>query len=592
MKAPAIVRWRPALAEPLADLHPVLARVLAARGITSAQELDPSLTGLPRPHLVGVESAVARLAHAREAAEKVLIVGDFDADGATSVAVAVRGLRALGYAAVEYLVPNRFDYGYGLTPELVAVAAERHPDLIVTVDNGVTSHEGVAAAAERGIDTVITDHHLPGADLPQAVAVVNPNRPDCPFPCKELAGVGVMFYLLIALRGHLLAQGEPTEQAPSLAGLLDLVALGTIADLVKLDRTNRILVEQGLRRIRAGRASPGVHALLTAARRDPAAVSAGDLSYAVAPRLNAAGRLADMTLGVDTLLVDTLAQAQAQAARLNELNDERRQIEGEMRAQADAELERLRKQFDDQALPAALVLYDERWHEGVSGILAGRVREAVHRPTVVFAQGEQAGRLKGSVRSVPGLHIRDVLARIAAAEPAMLERFGGHAMAAGLQLAADDLATFREAFTREVDRTLAEGGGPSMHEIHTDGALAAEEINLATAEALRRATPWGAGFPEPLFDGEFTVMQARTVGTHHLKLSVAPAEGGAAVEAMVFKASAADHCESGERVRLVYRLEVSEYRGRRSALLVIEQLERLTGEGSNIDGPTPGAMAS
>ncbi len=576
VKAPAVIRWRTALAEPLADLHPVLARVLAARGVTCAQDLDASLAELPRPQLADVDAAVGRLARARAAGERILLVGDFDADGATSVALAVRGLRALGYAAIDYLVPNRFEYGYGLTPELVAVAAERGPDLIVTVDNGVSSHEGVAAAAGRGIDTVITDHHLPGADLPQAGAVVNPSRADCPFPCKDLAGVGVMFYLLIALRSHLLEQGVFSGQPPALAELLDLVALGTIADLVKLDRTNRILVEQGLRRIRAGRASAGIQALLAVARREPASVSAGDLSYAVAPRLNAAGRLADMTVGVDTLLAESPADAQAAAARLDALNTERRQIEGEMRAQADAELARLRERFDDQALPAGLVLYDERWHQGVSGILAGRVREAVHRPTVVFAETEEAGQLKGSARSVPDLHIRDVLARIAAAEPELLQRFGGHAMAAGLQLDADQLPAFRKAFTREVERALGEGA--PVHEIQTDGALTAAEITLATAEALRLGGPWGTGFPEPQFDGEFTVTKARTVGTHHLKLSAVPIEGGAAVDAMVFNAGAALQQDPGERVRLVYRLEVNEYRGRRSVLLVVEHLERLAPE--------------
>ncbi|MEX2575757.1 MAG: single-stranded-DNA-specific exonuclease RecJ [Halofilum sp. (in: g-proteobacteria)] len=569
--APVICR-RPVLAAPLADMHPVVARVLAARGITHADELDVALAELPRPRLADVEAAVARLAQARAAAEKILLVGDFDADGATSVALALRGLRALGYGAVEYLVPNRFDYGYGLTPELVELAAERQPDLIVTVDNGVSSHAGVAAAAARGIDTIVTDHHLPGADLPQAVAVVNPNREDCPFPCKELAGVGVVFYLLIALRAHLSEQGN-LDPAPSIAGLLDLVALGTVADLVKLDRTNRILVEQGLRRIRAGQAAPGILALLGIARREPATVSAGDLGYAVAPRLNAAGRLADMTLGIETLLADTPEDAHAAATRLDELNTERRRIEGEMRAQADTELDRLRAPFEERTLPAGIVLHDERWHEGVIGILAGRVREAVHRPAVVFADAEEPGMLKGSARSVPGLHVRDVLARIAAAQPELLQRFGGHAMAAGLQLAADQLPVFRKAFIREVE--LVVGDGTPVHEVQTDGVLEDAELSLATAEALRLAGPWGPGFPEPVFDGEFDVRKAWTVGERHLKLKLVPVDGGAPVEAIAFNADAALHDDPGARVRLVYRLDVNEYRGRRSALLVIEHLERI-----------------
>ncbi len=515
-----VIRQRPQSCEPLTHLHPVVARVLAARGITSEQELDPSLAGLPAPTMADVDTAVDRLVRARAADERVLIVGDFDADGATSVALALKGLRALGIARIDYLVPNRFEYGYGLTPELVALAAERAPDLIVTVDNGVSGHDGIAAAAERGIDVIVTDHHLPSAELPSAIAVVDPNRGDCPFPCKNLAGVGVVFYLLAALRSHLVDHACLEGTAPSLASLLDLVALGTVADLVPLDRTNRILVEQGLRRIRAGAASPGVHALLTIARRDPANATATELSYAAAPRLNAAGRLADMALGIETLLADEPDAAHAAAERLDGLNRERRAIESEMRDQAEAELARLRTDLEGGPLPAGVVLHDPRWHQGVIGILAGRVREAVHRPTVVFAASEAEGRLKGSARSTTDLHMRDTLARVAANRPGLIERFGGHAMAAGLQLAAEDLDAFRAAFAQEVERAL--GGAAPTHEIHTDGALAPHELALETAEALRRAGPWGAGFPEPLFDGEFRVHSFRTVGEHHLKLAVTP----------------------------------------------------------------------
>lgn len=581
MKGEPVIRWRTPAAEPLADHHPVVARVLAARGIVSASELDASLAGLPAPAMVDLDAATERLVRARAAGEAILVVGDFDADGATSVALAVRGLRALGYAHVDYLVPNRFDSGYGLSPELVAAAAERHPDLIVTVDNGVSCHAGVTAAKARGIDTIVTDHHLPGVDcpdgLPEAAAVVNPNRGDCGFIGKNLAGVGVVFYVLVALRARLDREGRFDRErfpdgAPALAAFLDLVALGTIADVVRLDRANRILVEQGLRRIRAGRASPGVKALLTVARRDPARIAASDLGYAIAPRLNAAGRLADMALGIETLLADDPAEARVAAERLEGLNRERRRIEAEMRAQADVELDRLRADLESDGLPAGLVLHDSRWHQGVVGILAGRVRETVHRPTVIFADAGE-GSLRGSARSIPGLHMRDILAAISAARPDLIERFGGHAMAAGLTLPAAHLAAFRQAFEQEAGRAL-DGTAP-VHEILTDGALTADELVLTTAEALRRAGPWGAGFPEPLFDGEFHVRDFRTVGEHHLKLSVALGETAQAIDAIAFNAAVDSRTDPGRRVRLVYRLEVNEYRGRRRPQLVIEHLEPL-----------------
>jgi single-stranded-DNA-specific exonuclease len=559
--------------EPLADLHPVVARVLAARGIASTNEIDPSLGRLPPPRMADIAAATERMARAHANDERILVVGDFDADGATSVALALKGLRALGFGHVDYLVPNRFEYGYGLTPELVAVAVERAPGLIVTVDNGISSHEGIAAAAAHGIDVIVTDHHLPGARLPSALAVIDPNRDDCPFPCKNLAGVGVVFYLLAALRAHLLEQALVEGTPPSLASFLDLVALGTVADLVPLDRTNRILVEQGLRRIRAGAAAPGVQALLTVARRDPADATAAELGYAAAPRLNAAGRLADMALGIETLLADDAEAACAAAARLDELNRERRGIEAEMRDQAEAELSRLRADLEGGPLPGGIVLHDPRWHQGVIGILAGRVREAVHRPTVVFASGEVDGWLKGSARSTPDLHMRDTLARISADQPHLIERFGGHAMAAGLQLQSDHLEAFRAAFAREVERAF--GGPAPMHELHTDGALAPAELVLETAEALRRAGPWGAGFPEPMFDGEFEVQSFRTVGEHHLKLVVCPQEEDIRLDAIAFNADPQRLAEPGRRVRLVYRLDVNEYRGRRTPQLVIEYLERL-----------------
>lgn len=571
-----VIRRRPLLAEPLPDLDPVLARVLAARGITDAEELEPALRHLLPPVLADIEPACERLERALAGSERILVVGDFDADGATSVALAVRALRALGHVEVDYLVPNRFDYGYGLTPELVEVAAAGRPGLILTVDNGVTAHAGVEAAAGHGIDTIVTDHHLPGDSLPPAVAVVNPNRHECAFASKHLAGVGVVFYLFIALRARLEAAGHfagAGREAPNLAALLDLVALGTVADVVRLDRNNRILVEQGLRRIRAGQASAGVRALLEAAGRDPARACAGDLGYAVAPRLNAAGRLADMALGIETLLADSADTAAPAAARLNELNRARREIEAEMQQQAEQELARLRECLAlDESLPAALTLYDARWHQGVIGILAGRIREATHRPAAAFAASDEHN-LKGSLRSIPGLHIRDVLAAIDARHPRLVTRFGGHAMAAGLTLPKEHLERFREAFVAEVERAF-DGAVPGR-EILTDGPLSPPELGLATAEVLRAAGPWGAGFPEPLFDGEFDVRGHRVVGECHLKLSLVPAGGDRPIDAILFFADEALRAGPGPRVRLVYRLDVNEFRGRRSAQLVVEHLQPL-----------------
>lgn len=570
------IRRRPLLVEPLADPHPVLARVLAARGIADAAELDPALQHLLPPALADLDAACARLERALQADEPVLVVGDFDADGATSVALAVRALRAMGHEHVDYLVPNRFDFGYGLTPELVEIAAERRPGLILTVDNGISAHAGIEAAARHGIDTLVTDHHLPADTLPHAVAIVNPNRHDCGFASKCLAGVGVVFYLLIALRtrleagGHFAARGL---QAPNLASLLDLVALGTIADVVPLDRNNRILVEQGLRRIRAGHASPGVRALLEAAGREPARVTAADLGFAVAPRLNAAGRMDDMTRGIETLLADSLEAARPAAARLEEFNRARRRIEAEMRSQAEQELQRLHAQLPpDEHLPAAVTLYDGRWHQGVIGILAGRVRQDIHRPVAIFADADD-GLLKGSLRSIPDLHIRDVLAALDARHPGMIRRFGGHAMAAGLSLPAARLDAFRSALAAEVERLF--GGRPPGRELLSDGPLEAAEISLETAEALRAGGPWGAGFPEPVFDGEFEVRAHRVVGEHHLKMSVAPDGNGAAVDAIAFFADEQVRARPGRRVRLAYRLDVNEFRGRRSVQLVVEHLEPL-----------------
>lgn len=558
-----------AVSSALADLHPVLARVCAARRIGSADELEHGLAGLlPYHDLAGIDRATALLAQALEEGWRILIVGDFDADGATSTAVAVRALRSLGAADVGFLVPNRFEYGYGLTPEIVAVAAGQRPDLIVTVDNGISSLDGVAAANAAGIRVLITDHHLPAEQLPAAAATVNPNQPGDTFPSKSLAGVGVIFYLMLALRARLREVGWFAERGidePNLAQLLDLVALGTVADVVPLDRNNRILVHQGLARIRAGQASPGIRALIAIARRNPERLVSADLGYAVGPRLNAAGRMHDMSLGIRCLLADDPAQARHYAGQLEELNKERRGTEEVMREQAFEVLRQMH--LEANKLPFGLCLYDPDWHEGVIGILASRVKDRVHRPVIVFTDSAD-GLIKGSARSVPGLHIRDALDAVAAHHPGLLVRFGGHAMAAGLTLAAEDLNTFRHAFDAEVRRVLTEDDLQGI--LHTDGPLAAAELTEQLAETLRYI-PWGQGFPEPVFDGEFHVVNRRIVGERHLKLTLKQPGHTTVIDAIAF--NAAEDAPTTDHLHCAYRVDLNEYNGRRSLQLIIEHLE-------------------
>ena len=568
---------RPPLTDPEAfgaNIHPVLRRIYAQRGLTSRDDLEYGLAGLhPLDGLGGMEAALNLLHEALAGRRRILIVGDFDADGATGTALAVSVLRAMGAAFVGYVVPNRFEYGYGLTPEIVELAARQRPDLLVTVDNGVSSVAGVAAARERGMQVLVTDHHLPGAQLPVADAMVNPNLPGDAFPSKNLAGVGVIFYVLSALRRRLRERGWFTAQGvrePNLAAYLDLVALGTVADVVPLDRNNRVLVEQGLRRMRAGKARPGIAALIKAAGRDPTRLVASDLGFALGPRLNAAGRLDDMSLGIECLLAQGEEQALPMAARLDELNRERREIETGMQAQALAELERM-EMAEEADLPHGLCLYESDWHEGVVGILAARVRERYHRPVIAFAEAGE-GSLKGSARSVPGLHIRDVLDAVAAAHPGLIRKFGGHAMAAGLSLEAGALAAFRAAFDAEVRRHLSAGDLRGV--VHTDGALGPGELDLATAQALRRGGPWGQGFPEPLFDGRFRVLSRRLLGSgEHLKMMVSPenSRGAPPVEAIAFRFEQEPPAQEAW-VDLVYRLDVNEYRGEHKPQLVVEHL--------------------
>jgi single-stranded-DNA-specific exonuclease len=495
------------------------------------------------------------------------VIGDYDADGATGSALAVLGLRSLGAPSVSYLVPSRFAHGYGLSPPVVDAAAPLQPGLILTVDNGIASIAGVEHASRLGIPVLVTDHHLPGDRLPEAAAIVNPNQPGCPFPSKHLAGVGVVFYLLAALRAALretgwFAAGRPE---PNLAELLDLVALGTVADVVTLDRNNRILVEQGLRRIRAGRGRPGIRALLQVAGRDPAQASATDLGFFAGPRLNAAGRLEEMSLGVECLLAEDPARALEIATRLDALNRQRREIEEEMRAQAEYLVERLT--FRGDQIPPGLCLFGRGWHQGVSGILAARIRERYHRPVIAFAEAGD-GLLRGSARSVEGLHIRDLIDGVDRRQPGLIERFGGHAMAAGLTLRSEALPAFRAAFAAAVRAELGEIS--PERQLHSDGELPPGLMNLETAEALRFGGPWGKGFPEPLFDGRFQVTSARLVGERHLKLRVR-VDRGPVLDAIGFNLGERLHHAQGE-VRLAYRLDVNEFRGQRTVQLVVEHL--------------------
>ncbi len=569
------IRRRPGscAADFAASLHPVLRRVYAARGVRSEEELSLGLDRLlPVSSLDGIGAAVELLMRHYRQGGRILVIGDFDADGATSSALVVRCLRRLRFAQVGFLVPNRFQYGYGLTPQIVALAAEQRPSLIITVDNGISSHAGVAEAARHGIEVLVTDHHLPGQELPAAAAVVNPNLGDSRFGSRALAGVGVAFYLMAALTRRMQSEGCPGAAEVNVADYLDLVALGTVADLVPLDRNNRVLVNQGMKRIRAGRCVPGIIALLEQANRKPQWLVAQDLGFAVAPRLNAAGRIDDMSIGIECLLSDDLAVSRRLAARLSELNEERREIEQRMQQEALAAVQRVRLDGDGR-VSDALCLYDAGWHQGVVGLVASRIKDRVHRPVVALAPAED-GWLRGSARSVPGVHIRDVLEAVATRHPGLIEKFGGHAMAAGLTLRADSLSVFATALVAEAGRWL---DASALGIVESDGELAPEEITLTTALELRDAGPWGQGFPEPAFDGEFSVVNARLVGERHLKLRVGTDRSGETYDAIAFRYTdgEADSSKLPEgRIRLAYRLDVNEYLGSRRLQLVVEHIER------------------
>ena len=548
--------------------HPVLRRVLAARSVGSEHDLDHSLARLLPPRgFLDLDRAVALLDAAIESGARIVVVGDYDADGATGCALAVRGLRLLGAADVTFEVPNRMRHGYGLSPAIVEIVHARHaPRLVVTVDNGISSLEGVARAKQLGIDVLITDHHLPGAGLPAADAIVNPNRPGDGFPSKCLAGVGVMFYVLGALRAR--RRGRTGQgDGPNLAALLDLVALGTVADVVPLDHNNRVLVEQGLRRIRAGRASPGVAALLRVAGRDPARAVAADFGYAAGPRLNAAGRLTDMRLGIECLLSEREDEAERIARALDTLNVERREIESGMQAQAAVLLDGL----DPTAPGAAVSLFREDWHHGVVGILAARVKDRLHRPVAAFAPDGDGEHIRGSVRSIPGVHVRDLLDTVAARNPGLIERFGGHAMAAGLTIPRGMFDRFSVEFAAEADRvTPAE-----MREavVLSDGEITGPDFNLDLARTLRDAAPWGQGFPEPVFDGVFGVAGERPVGDgRHAKLKLLPRGAGRPIDAIAFNREPPLPANAQGEVQVAYRFVVNAFRGEEQPELIVEEI--------------------
>ena len=545
----------------------LLARLYAARGATGFDQAQPRLANLLPPDLMGgMDAAVSLLADAMAANRHIVVVGDFDCDGATACAIGVRGLRMLGAGHVSYAVPNRMVHGYGLSPSLVDELAALEPDLLVTVDHGIACHAGITAAKARGWKVLVTDHHLPGDTLPPADAIVDPNVRGDAFPSKALAGVGVMFYVLLALRKHLRGQGRFGNGEPDLSQLLDLVAVGTVADLVPLDVNNRALVSAGLRRLREGRACPGLRALIEVAQRDATRLTATDIGYAIAPRVNAAGRLEDMSLGIECLVTDDPMQARDIAATLNEINGERRAVQQQMTDEAERALQAVA--LDAAGSSAAMCFYDAEWHPGVVGLVASKMKERLHRPVIAFAPAEPGSdRLRGSARSIPGFHMRDALADVAACHPGLIERFGGHAMAAGLSLGLADLPAFERALNECAARLLS----PELlqAEIISDGQLEAAEFNRGSAEMLRDAGPWGQGFPEPQFDGEFEVLNSRVVGERHLKLELGHA--GLRLNAIHF--GGWEGSAPVGRVRIAYRLEPDDYRGGEAVQLVVVHRE-------------------
>jgi single-stranded-DNA-specific exonuclease len=548
----------------LGDIDPLHARLFAMRGLKSAAELDYGLARLaPVGSLENIDQAAELVIANRD--RKIIIVGDFDVDGATSTALVSRCLRAFGFADVDYLVPNRFEFGYGLSPEIVRVAAEKEPSLLITVDNGISSLEGVAEANRLGIPVLVTDHHLPGNQLPDAAVIVNPNLPDSQFPSKNLAGVGVAFYLMARV-GRVLEEQGLTGAAKVPAKFLDLVALGTVADVVPLDQNNRVLVQQGLMRIRAGQSVAGIEALLRQAGRQAARCVSTDLGFAAGPRINAAGRLEDISVGIECLLTDDIDTAMNYAGQLDRINSERRDIEATMREQAFAYVDSI----GSQRWPACVCVYDAKWHQGVVGLIAARVRERCHRPVIAFAR-ENDEYLKGSARSIQGVHVRDLLEAVHTVRPELIVKFGGHAMAAGLTIASSSFEEFKRVAAQQMARLYPDADFSGA--ILTDGQLPADAINLRFARSLRDAGPWGSAFPEPMWSGDFSVVEQRVVGENHLKLRVRPAGGGNIVDAIAFNQAGPAYRGN---VQLAFRLDVNEYRGIENPQLVVEQIAALS----------------
>lgn len=567
---PIIARPMPSIAAiaALGDIDPLHARLFAMRGLTAPGELDYGLANLaPIGALENIDTAAELVIANRDA--KIIVVGDFDVDGATSTALVLRCLREFGFADVDYLVPNRFEYGYGLTPEIVRVAAERSPSLLITVDNGVSSVAGVAEANALGIPVLVTDHHLPGNELPDAAVIVNPNLNGSKFPSRYLAGVGVAFYLMARVGRLLQEQGiEGAAKVP--AKYLDLVALGTVADVVPLDHNNRILVQQGLLRIRAGRSVVGVQAILKQSGRQATRCFSTDLGFAVGPRINAAGRLEDISVGIECLLTDDFDTALKYAHELDSINSERRDIEATMRDQAFAYVDSM----GSQRWPACVCVYEAGWHQGVVGLIAARVRERCHRPVIAFAR-ENDKFLKGSARSIQGVHVRDLLEAVSAVRPGMIEKFGGHAMAAGLTIAEHAFEEFKQVAAQQMARLYPNADFSGA--IVTDGQLPGDAISLGFARSLRNAGPWGSGFPEPVWSGDFSVLEQRVVGENHLKLRVRPAGGGNAIDAIAFNQAGPAYRGT---VQLAFRLDVNEFRGNENPQLVVEQIAALQGSGT------------
>jgi len=574
----SIVRRNAAVSEELqnSDLHPLLKKIYANRGVTSLKQVSYKLTDLTDYTLLkDIDVAASIVADAVMQQKRILVIGDFDADGATSCAVVLRSLKAFGLDNVDYLVPNRFDFGYGLSPQIVDVAASQpiKPELIITVDNGISSLSGVRRANELGIPVVVTDHHLAADSLPEAAAIVNPNQPGCQFPEKTIAGVGVAFYLMLAVRVALREKNwfEGQRAEPNMANYLDLVALGTVADVVPLDDNNRILIESGLQRIRRGQACAGINALLSIAGKSVESCSSQDFGFIIGPRLNAAGRLDDMSIGIECLLTDDYERALAYASTLNQMNMLRRQIEGDMLDQAALLLEQQLSQLESGTyVPAALALYDQQWHQGVVGLLASRIKEKFHRPVIAFADAGN-GEIKGSGRSIPGLHMRDVLDVISKQHDDLIDKFGGHAMAAGLTIQQEKFEQFKQVFEQQVSLLLRAEDLNNINE--TDGPVDARYLNIETSEQLKFAGPWGQLFPEPAFDDVFKVLNWRIVGEKHLKLELAKLDTGECFGAIAFNKTDVDLPAGENNIHIVYRLDVNEFRGNRNLQLIVQHIE-------------------